>query len=354
MASSSSPTPFNTTALSPEPGRRRLLNINELMGRGAPAWLVKGVIPQECLGMIVARPGQGKTFLATDIALSVAHGLPVLGRRVLPGLSVIVAGEGVAGLSQRVAGWHIANEIDPAHAPAYVLPGPLDLMDTQAVVAFINEVQGISRKCGAPVRIVFIDTLARCSGGGDENLQRDMGRLIANCDLIRTTLGCAVILIHHQSKDSDGPRGSTVLPGACDSILAIRKTDAGMEVEISKQKDGQDGLTFGCALTPVQTGVDDEGDIITTLVCSFVPGLEGVARATNENLGKNQQGLLDLLRAAGDAGLPQDEWEEAARLSGLVGGAKPKRAFREALDALTAKGLVEVRDGLHVAVTPKR
>jgi hypothetical protein len=44
-------------------------------------------------------------------------------------------------------------------------------------------------------RLIVIDTLARCFGGGDENSAQDMGKFVQACDQLRRATGAAVLAV---------------------------------------------------------------------------------------------------------------------------------------------------------------
>ncbi len=50
---------------------------------------------------------------------------------------------------------------------------------------------------GLPLRLIVIDTLARCFGGNDENDARGMGAFIEGCDVIRLKTAATVLVVHH-------------------------------------------------------------------------------------------------------------------------------------------------------------
>lgn len=52
-----------------------------------------------------------------------------------------------------------------------------------------------------PVRLIILDTLARCFGGSDENAAKDMGAFIQGCDAIKAATQATVLIIHHSGKD---------------------------------------------------------------------------------------------------------------------------------------------------------
>jgi RecA-family ATPase len=74
--------------------------------------------------------------------------------------------------------------------------------------------------------LAVVDTLARCFVGGEENSARDMGRFVAAADRLRTATGAAALLLHHVSRHGGAIRGSTALPGALDTGIAV---EAGTE-----------------------------------------------------------------------------------------------------------------------------
>ncbi len=47
----------------------------------------------------------------------------------------------------------------------------------------------VERETGKPVRMIILDTLARCFGGNDENDARDMGAFIRGCDDLKRRTG---------------------------------------------------------------------------------------------------------------------------------------------------------------------
>jgi len=321
--------------------RSRFLSLDQIMALPPADWLIKGLVPANSLGVFYGKPGAGKTFMSLAIALSIGHGIPCFGRRTVQGGVAIVAGEGARGLQNRLRAWHEFHGREwKGFRAVQVLPHPIDLMDADRVEGLILDIA--HRFEGKLPEMVVFDTLARCSGDGDENRQADMARLIAAGDLVRQALDCSVVFIHHTPKEADELRGSSVLEGASDFVLRISKTETGMEAFIRKMKDGKDGLVLGFRMESQHLGTDDDGDPILTPVAV----LEGEVRegtapsAEAAPAGKNQTAVLAVLAAAGEAGMTEDEWRNAAKASGAVGGGNPNRAFREAREALVRDRLV--------------
>jgi hypothetical protein len=102
-----------------------------------------------------------------------------------------------------------------------------------------GEVEKLIEALDGPRRLIVVDTLAR-NMTGDENSQKDMGAFIAGCDRIREATGAAVLIVHHEGKDaSKGARGSTVLRGAIDTGVRVRRIGASIAVKVEDQCDGE-------------------------------------------------------------------------------------------------------------------
>jgi hypothetical protein len=84
----------------------QLLTAQELMSMPPLRWLVDHHLPAGGFAVLYGPPGGGKSFVALDLAMSVATGTDWLGvERVDPGVVVYVAAEGSAGLAKRVGAW---------------------------------------------------------------------------------------------------------------------------------------------------------------------------------------------------------------------------------------------------------
>ena len=62
-------------------------------------------MPKDDLVVLFGASGTFKSFLAIDMALHIAHGLPWLGRKTAAGSVVYVAAEGAGGLRKRLAAY---------------------------------------------------------------------------------------------------------------------------------------------------------------------------------------------------------------------------------------------------------
>ena len=213
-----------------------IMTIQDIMMMPPTPWLIQDFIPENSMTMIYGSPGSGKTFLALDMALHIAHNKEWHGKNVRPGLVIYIAGEGVGGLRKRLKAWNQAHKNEPGLG-LRIVPLPIGLLDEDEIQALIQTIQQI--KNDLDVRLVVFDTVARCMAG-DENSAQDMGLAIKAMDKIRETFKCAVMPNHHSGKDRDrGARGSTALIGAVDVSLRVDRQDDILLLSTEKQKDAE-------------------------------------------------------------------------------------------------------------------
>src|SRR5262245_19107112 len=108
----SRPSQFTLTG----PVKLRLYSTRELLNMPPPTWLVDGIIPNGAMVAEYGQPETKKSFVAIDIALSVATGLPWLGHETERGYVVYISAEGGAGIGKRARVWLAYYGLDPDDA----------------------------------------------------------------------------------------------------------------------------------------------------------------------------------------------------------------------------------------------
>ena len=83
----------------------RILRLAEVFDLPNPVWQVQGLIPEGALVCLYGAPGEGKTFVTIDLALSIAAGVDWHGREVKQGAVVYIAAEGGGGVKARARAW---------------------------------------------------------------------------------------------------------------------------------------------------------------------------------------------------------------------------------------------------------
>ncbi len=237
------------------PAREVNLNIN---------WLVKGFLPRAGICGVYGDSFTGKSFIALDIAFSVATGADYCGLAVkAPGDVLYVAGEDDGGISMRGHAYRQHHGIDKV-APLYMLPSPEDMSNPKNVEAFVNEIVD----CGLSPRLIILDTLATCFGGGDENSTGDMNKFFDGLRILRDRLDCCVMFVHHTGhKEKDRARGSSVLYAALDAEYIVKKQPKTefISVECTKLKNNSTGKLFNelFHIESVELGFDEDGDAVS-------------------------------------------------------------------------------------------
>tara|TARA_R110002049_G_scaffold188251_7_gene356618 strand:- start:12874 stop:14100 length:1227 start_codon:yes stop_codon:yes gene_type:complete len=209
--------------------RKLTVGITEMMEQAKRPlpWIIENQLIDDTLTVIYGPPKQYKTFIALDMALSQATGLPFLGEyKVLKtGLVIYVACEGIAGLSHRVSAWCIdkgIEEISDNTVPFRRTTGPVQICNGGAAI-LAEECLRISELMQMPIVGIYIDTLARNFGDGDENRTQDMNTFVHQCDHhLREQFQCPVVVVTHTGhENSNRARGSIVLMASADAQFRV-------------------------------------------------------------------------------------------------------------------------------------
>ena len=250
-------------------------------------WLIKGVLPKAELGVLFGASGSGKTFVALDLAFSIARGKAWRERRTTRGRVVIIAAEGAGGIGKRGEAYARYHDFDLRGVDLHVIPAAPNFLDNDDISEVMAEINNIG-----PIDVVVIDTFAQVTPGANENTSEDMGRALANLKLVHGATGAMNLVVAHAGKDlSKGVRGWSGLKAAADvQIEVIRHENGEREIVLEKMKDGEDGIRWPFRLEVVEVGIDNDGDIITS--CVAVPA-ELQAKVEEERLGLKRRGRVE-------------------------------------------------------------
>jgi len=282
-----------------------------------PAWLAKGLLPRAGIGLLFGESGAGKSFAAIHAALSVAWGLPLFGAKVDRGAVLYIAAEGGKSVMRRfkAADRELAGAVAAANltrptgtpalkrAPLRIVTEAPDLSregDALPLVRTIERAQAEFAADGHRLALVIIDTWHAALGGGEENSAADTGHALKPLIAQAERGDFLALIVSHPGKDTDrGVRGSNALPAAADAIIAIRvpghegakakPSTATRRAVVTKMRDGEAGREFAYRLNIVETGMDSDGDPVTTCVVlpADLPNVdsEGLSPADREFLG---------------------------------------------------------------------
>ena len=316
------------------PAGERFLSIGQMLQRPPPQWLVDGFLPENGIGVLWGASGTFKSFIAVDIGLSVAYGLPWRGQKIPTAKPVLyVAGEGAYGLGVRSLVWTSQRAAGQPEPPFYVLPVSVDLTSAKVVDALVADIKSFGVNFG----LVVVDTLARNFGGGNENDAVDVNKFVQGIDALRNALDGHILVIHHSGKeDQKGERGSSALRGAVDVSLRVSRESGSPLVRVAcvKQKDAAEPEPFTLKLVPAEAVHPVHGEIVSSLIPVFEE--PAISAKAGGKMGRLEREIL----AALDDG-PATSRTLAKRL-----GADPGNVQRS-IRSLASKNLVCTADGVH-------
>ena len=327
----------------------------------SPHWLIRDWIPENAAIMLFGASGAGKSFIAIDMALSIA--CPEIskwhGREVKHAPVVYLAGEGQDGITRRVAGWLLHNGINEA-PPMYVTGWAIDLdtPETGGAQTVIDEIKGQ----GITPGLIIIDTLHRHMAG-DENKAQDTRAMLEACAKLQREFSCSVLLIHHTGVVQDAKdraRGSSAWRGAMDIELKVVKEDpesAAVALGQTKNKDAACAETLMFEQVTVELPIkDDYGRPVTTAVIEKSESTNDDGGTRAKPLSQAEKKIYFAKKTFIDAamknpifsegkeflGVKLDDWRvEFYRQATQDTTEGKKKAFQRAREQLIEKGLLE-------------
>lgn len=181
-------------------------------------WLVKGVLQRDALIMMHGPSGGGKSFVAIDLACTVAANFPDWnGHKVHAGSVVYLAGEGHAGMRARLAAWKRHNQAGPLNM--WLSRTGTDLNTAEGYTKVRDAITALPE----PPAMIIVDTLHRFLSG-DENSAQDAKTMIDACNGLMQEFGSTVLLVHHTGVSEDAQhraRGSSAWKGALDLEFSV-------------------------------------------------------------------------------------------------------------------------------------
>jgi hypothetical protein len=191
-------------------------------------WLVEGLWGAEAVGVIGGAPKSCKTWLALDLALSVASGSAALGRFAVsaPGTVLLYAAEdSAAEVRDRLAAIAAARALSLAGLKLGVILAPTLRLDRPTDRLRLERTLERYRP-----RLLLLDPLVRLHAI-DENSAADVSALLGELRALQREYAVAIVLVHHLRKnaprtpDGQALRGSGDLHAWGDSNLYLRRRD---------------------------------------------------------------------------------------------------------------------------------
>ena len=232
-------------------------------------WTLEGMVPTNAVVFMYGPPTHFKTFVAMDIAASIATGLADMDGGNLPvwkperirkpGPVLWLAGEGEDEIGDRLYGWCYRHNMRTIPDNFYI---------TEDIPRLTSPIERWAESLHAmpePPRLIVIDTLSRAMEGSNETddaaafmaWARDMGKIAERS----SGAGTSILVIHHPNGQDGELRGSTVYRANANVVVEVKnmdkdcpsiKNDFHCRVRITKVKAWPD-WEYDCQMTKQET-----------------------------------------------------------------------------------------------------
>ncbi len=245
-------TPFQS---SPEIKQYKIVKAEDLLATlPLPRkWVIDDFLPRNIVAALIAAGGSGKSYLAMNLAISVASG-GILFNKFIPskeGKVVFISGEDDIAELQRRLHWSTISL--PKHVVERIGKNIsfVDLADTFEVFteknragevhmtnSVTNLISSIKESVGSEVDLIIVDPVSRFRGG-EENLAVDTTRFVQALQMFTSQLNATVLCLHHVNKGAksngtgqNNARGSSAL---VDGVRLVMELNQLSEDEVKKQ-----------------------------------------------------------------------------------------------------------------------
>ena len=264
------------------------------VGGGGTSWLVEGLWEEEGVGILGGAPKSCKSWLALDLAFSVATGTPALGKYEVkaPGPVLIFAAEDQPQrVRSRLEGLAACRGQNLERIPLHLIVESALRLDTERDQSRLADTVGRYRP-----RLLVLDPFVRLHRI-DENSAQEVSRVLAYLRELQRDHHVAIFVVHHSRKaGAAGEHVGLSLRGSGDfhawgeSNLYLRRRRGVLELAVEQRN--------AAATEPIQIALRADG--------SSPPHLEVVCVASSSGeLDKLKSQVVEVL-ARGDSPRTQD------------------------------------------------
>lgn len=223
--------------------------IGELMKKDLPPikWLIDGIIPEEGVAVMAAKPASLKTWVALQMAIDIASGNKLFNKFDTIQAPVLIldgeSGERLLKNRLEILGIKADTEL-PIYYKTYSGGQKFNK-------SFFENVLGFCLEKG--VKLVIIDSLVRFLDIKDKNNAIDVSEAFKRFARLKM-VGISVLLIHHCRKNLgtdgldglDSVRGSGDIIASCDVgiVLSKKKNTNSVTISVGKNRFDEEGKPF--------------------------------------------------------------------------------------------------------------
>lgn len=327
--------------------------------------IIEDLLPASGVVVLQGDSNVGKTFVAMEMLDCVWRGTKFLGRNVVQGGAMLIAGEGRKGMEKRLTALYRERPCDGRGFAVHVdLPNfgkdhDAAVRKLGQIIARYGEIQGHELK------LLVLDNLTRLIGGEDMNLTKGVSDMFGAIENIAHGSGLCVVIIHHWNKSGKGA-GSFAIRAAVDNVLELSEDKNGAKaITGDKVRDGPKDGKLLFKLRPVVLGVNQWGnDVSSCIVIEHSNPMGAVAEDDDDapaikiadRLEDRIERVIDVFEREGQRQKADDESLSAAsRRVALQSGEIEKALNTQRLaDGLEALGRSTVQDHIRAAVEADR
>jgi putative DNA primase/helicase len=194
-------------------------------------WLVDGLIQRGANGFICSLPKVGKSWLAVDLVLSLALGLPWVGFNVRrPVKAALITREDNPALTR----WRMDRLLAGKNHTREDLGGGLYVNSREQSSEFRLDKGELFSPMIAELKTVkpefVILDVFNILHGADENDNTEMREILEQLNRLQREVGCAIGVIHHFNKAQEGGltqrlRGSGAIAGWAEWLIGVETVD---------------------------------------------------------------------------------------------------------------------------------
>ena len=316
------------------------------------AWLLDRLLPTGGVSLLAGEVASGKTFLALDLAIAVAAGLPAWGGRATSAGAVLYCclDSSPRTIRARVQALCAGRGIPPPENLFFDF-SPLNLAQTAGQERLLAMIRA------QKVSLVVIDVLARYLPGLDENSVAAVGPVFTALRVIAARHEVSFLVVHHFNKSGAAGmgrfRGSSDIAAAVDAALSVTVSGSRQQprrtITPEKNRDLPEEPPFDFSVTVVVVGASGplapnlESPAPALRLCFSQP--EPPPETARETLDRALDLVLEMLRAHPD-GLTRREIEE--RLAAQWAGEERLSTFalnRLFINLAAVPGVLAFQDG---------
>lgn len=306
-------------------------------------WTIDGLIEPNSIAWIYAPPDSYKTYLAIDMACSIATGTPWCGREVAKGPVLFVSAEGGDGIHARRRAWEIdrgkrADWLRILQASPDVTKGLVSKADYDGGYGGITEtvvskaLDEFKSATGEHAALIVFDTYAQTAPDDTKTTvtayEKELKKLVR-----KHAPGAAILVIDHATKEGGSWMGSLAKLGNMDMMAMLHKKGEAVT------------LTMRHGRGKIKNAEPFDDIKLTTKVVRISDRLSNLVLVhQSQSLTPAQEVMLEII---GDSAIYKDlraEWQGHEFNTGKKPGTV-RKSMADALQALVELDLVQPYDG---------